>query len=89
MVNMIEKVAKAIAVEQDLSNDYAEVIMDDLKGMARAAIEAMREPTEGMTKAAIGYGIPLSGMYEGSEEDFVEDVYEAMIDKALEEDTDD
>jgi len=55
------------------------------KDEAKAAIEAMRVPTNEMTKAAIGYGIPLSDMYEGSEEDFVEDVYQEMIDKALEE----
>jgi len=79
MDTMIEKVARALYCERIGDPDYD--FEDDPRGwsrsmhiaQARAAIEAMREPTEAMENAAITYGdspILLT--------------YEAMIDAALE-----
>lgn len=47
MTEMIEKVARAIVKE-----DGSFTVIDYHRGLARAAIEAMREPTEAMLSAA-------------------------------------
>lgn len=64
-MSMIEKVAKAIAL-RDTTDEFA---------MARAAIEAMREPTEAM----IEFGFNQTG--DGREN--VKAAWHSMIDAAL------
>lgn len=56
---MLERVARAIFADyhrQGINHDDFDVLLpsiqDSLKSVARAAIEAMREPTEGMVDAA-------------------------------------
>jgi hypothetical protein len=60
--SMIERVARAMAIKDKgddmwgvMSEDgdgYGYVGKNEYRAMARAAIEAMREPTEGMVEAA-------------------------------------
>ncbi len=54
MTEMIERVAKAIYLEFENRPDYAQLQMNGViaEELARAAIEAMREPTEAMLEAA-------------------------------------
>ncbi len=51
MSDMIERVAAAIAV-YGIRNHIVKLPKEDAVDLARAAIEAMREPTEAMLKAA-------------------------------------
>jgi hypothetical protein len=67
---MIERVAKAIAL-RDTTDEFA---------MARAAIKAIREPTQAMMNAAIYKGVDC-GFGCGYPE--YEDVYKATIDSIL------
>lgn len=76
---MIKTIAKAICKAEGVA--YHHSVEQDLK--ARYALEAMKHPTEEMLKAGIGWGLNLSGMYEGTEEEFLQDILEMMIDKAL------
>jgi len=55
-------------------------IGDDYRHKARAAIEAMREPTQEMTNVGIRIGVDC-GM--GLNYNHYDEVYRAMIDKAL------
>ncbi len=49
---MIERVAKAIAKQhQDAAEPYPDDLMPEYRAMARAALEAMREPTDEMIEA--------------------------------------
>ncbi len=73
---MIERVARAIATASGVAPDD-----DDgspnwwmFRGPARAAIEAMREPTEQMQRA--GYTLCVSS-------DNMDDIYHKMVDEAL------
>jgi hypothetical protein len=70
MSDMVERVAKAImaAENPDSADQYSE--------MARAAIEAMREPTKDM--AIMGH----SELIEGGD---IHSVWDAMIDEAIQE----
>lgn len=95
-MNMVEKVARAMMVAKN-GGDYWDEMSDDsdvdyvgrteaLK-MARAAIEAMREPTDAMKLAA---DRAMTGVFYWNYE--VKDesasgavIYSAMIDKALDE----
>jgi hypothetical protein len=67
VTTMIERAARAIADAQDVSEPF-----DNYEEMARAAIAAMREPTEAMLEAS-----PVSGP--------VSIIWQNMIDAALEE----
>lgn len=67
-MNMIERVARAI-----YDNEHSERTMGECISHAKAAIEAMREPTEEMINNCPGYS------------DDVRDNYKAMIDAALKE----
>jgi hypothetical protein len=69
MTEMIERVAKAIEGAFGQDTNFSQ---DAIKGMARAAIEAMREPTAEMNVR------PLSDQSE----EFL-DNYREMIDAAL------
>jgi hypothetical protein len=71
-MNMIEKVAKAIAKQagDDDRSDW-----DAHIGFARAAIEAMREPTVTMLRAGLGHAL-----HPGN-------TLKAMIDAALSEES--
>ncbi|MGY2995426.1 hypothetical protein [Mesorhizobium sp. URHB0026] len=86
MNEMIERVARAICKEsgqpwEASTVDYREICI----GFARAAIEAMREPTEQMTKAACveadkhGY-YHTRGYFDVEEAEYS---WRAMIDAAL------
>lgn len=87
MTTMIERVARAIYYASDMQRMAGkDPYVDDAIGrrfalsMAKAAIEEMREPSEGMCWRGMSY-IPLSG-------EFVHDLkikYQTMIDAALEE----
>lgn len=73
-MNMIEKVARAIALSNRApdSDDWPVYVND-----AKAAIEAMREPTEVMVEDGQDARLDGGGYY---------DVWRAMIDAALRED---
>ena len=75
---MVERVA--IAIEKTAFAPHELPLDPELHGkyrmMARAAIAAMREPTEAMVTA----GAPFAMMAEGDEAGLC---YQAMIDKAL------
>lgn len=69
MAGMVERVARAIANSDGMHPEA----WRPFEVNARAAIEAMREPTEGMIDAGFGYtGYP-------------EEAYKEMIDAALKE----
>jgi len=74
MTNMVEKVAKAINDEMLQHGDYKP------NELARAAIAAMREPTESMRRKLWLYG-------KHHDKEFVMDggMWREMIDAALEE----
>lgn len=86
-MRMIEKVARAIAKSQgfELPNDMSLPYADGSRVgkvmmQSRAAIEAMRQPSEYMEKAAYLHddsGAPLSCAYD--------EIYTVMIDAALNE----
>jgi len=69
MTTMIERVARAICQEEVGALDYWETYLP----LARAAIAAMREPTERMSAAAYPKGRILAG----------KKAWQAMIDAAL------
>lgn len=71
MNDMIERVAKAIAL-RDTTDEFA---------MTRAAIEAMREPTEEMIKV----GFSMTATAQSGTID-IEEVWQAMLDAALKDD---
>jgi len=90
---MVERVARAIAPEWFILTEDSESIVSNYPGQtvdmqrwamtkARAAIEAMREPTEAMEDAAGG---ALCSAIESRAEDAIVcgAVYRAMIDAAL------
>jgi hypothetical protein len=72
-MGMVEKVSKAI--EDELANDWYGVQGDIARRAARAAIQAMREPTEAMKQASRDMSPGMS--------DVVGAEYRAMIDAAL------
>lgn len=86
MSEMIERVARQIfetniTVYLRLSMDFSEQtvsVQEQYRGLARAAIEAMREPTEAMEEAALDVR-PLMLP------DSPREVWGAMIDAALNE----
>lgn len=74
MTDMIERVAWAIC-----GTDPWGTHVDD----ARAAVEAMREPTEAMTKAGVAFAMRIS-LSEGYRwPDYIADLYRTMTDAAL------
>jgi len=77
MNEMIERVAKAIK-DSDSYQDYK-----DYKGYARAAIEAMREPTEEMIEAGGGVISEWNGDMTPATEAAAQIAWPAMIDEAL------
>lgn len=81
MSEMIERVAKAIFADRYPGEDWKDYQKRDYCGHARAAIEAMREPTEAMMAAVDCAGVKaewLSGKAWAAG-------YRAMIDAALSE----
>lgn len=70
--SMVERVAAAIWPHAEWNGDYQEAV-----AAARAAIAAMREPTEGMSLAGD------KRRYSGATNYDAADVYHAMIDAAL------
>ncbi|TAA49361.1 hypothetical protein [Shinella sp. JR1-6] len=102
MTMMIEKVARAICAQQEIDPDELTRERPEYEPYpqwwgftptARAAIEAMREPTEEMQTAAlakIGYEVDwvaglMGSSYSAGVQVFA-DAYTAMIDGALSED---
>lgn len=91
-VSMVERVARAICrsfTSSDFEGDNIERIVEaewqDWLSEARAAILAMREPTNEMVQAAIRAD-PLScDIPDGGAEDVYKPVWNAMIDTALKE----
>jgi len=105
MNDMIEKVANSIAVADlnasaksmpdvpmETMAEYVRLAVEEghYQAMARAAIEAMREPTEAMQNAAIakiGHEVDwVSGLFGGAYDagaHVLSDGYSAMIDAAL------
>lgn len=76
-MSMVERVARAIMRDDfegdDMWNSSGRLLRDSYLKNARAAIEAMREPTEGMAGAGNSLG----------HEEAPSTYYEAMIDAAL------
>lgn len=90
MSGMIERVARAIALasldpetREAVDPDRWEVA-DSYHDLARAAIEAMREPTENMLDFGACYEDQDHDIFD--EGDISRDVWRAMIDAALSED---
>lgn len=79
MSKMVERVARAIAAKDgyDSWSHAHKLTVDHYTGLARVAIEAMREPTEGMVDA--GYDFTADPCWR---EDFVK-AWQACIDEAL------
>lgn len=84
MSEMIERVARALAFKHDQANinkgavlayNAGSIATDYWNGQAKAAIEAMREPTEQMIKA--GMAVKVFGN--------TNETYKSMIDAALKE----
>jgi hypothetical protein len=79
MTEMVDRIMRAMNAYKDTlpkTSDDAPFIYSHRKGLARAAIAAMREPTEAMVKKG------------GSEVDWLRgltDAWKAMIDAALSE----
>lgn len=74
---MVERVEKAL---RDAENPH-EAMWNDFEAMARAAIAAMREPTEKM----VGAGTDEASNHDMLQTDAIPEVYRAMIDAALDE----
>ena len=70
-VGMIERVARAMCAQ----NGNHESAWWEFESNARAAIAAMRDPTEQMATA---------GLHAVRNEEIIDDVWQAMIDAALE-----
>lgn len=83
MSEMIERVAKAIAgvIDSAMPNVYVHTL--DYKAAARAAIQAMREPTEQMVDAVYRQEDP-GFCDEPGTPTAPDDVWRQMIDEALE-----
>jgi len=84
MTSMVEKVARAIYEEMDLSDSLA---LPEAERYARAAIQAMREMTPGMIDAS-SYATTIGdeGVYRiGIDKQGALEVWEAAIDAALKE----
>lgn len=75
MSEMVERVAAAIERANDSAPSFGMKVSDIIKLMARAAIEAMREPTKDMLAAV-----------KMPDQQLVED-WQAMIDEALKSNT--
>lgn len=87
-MDMVERVARAICAADDwTARDLDELTRDGrarYAAMARAAIAAMRGPSEKMVKAGIGaLAVADYGMPEYGPEDAAEMTFSAMIDAAL------
>lgn len=78
--SMIERVARAIFSDRYPDEDWKEYQKRDYCGHARAAIEAMREPTDAMVDS--GHSRPND--FQHGQTTVVE-IYEAMIDAVLSE----
>lgn len=76
MTSMIEKVARAISLSQTQTETMWQAFLPE----ARAAIEAMREPTEAMIESAIPI-VPDCG----SPHNYPEPIWQEVIDAALKE----
>lgn len=95
MTNMIEQVARAICTAD--ANDWDTLTQSyngrmrqhDLERYARAAIEAMREPTPDMVSAggSTAFGGTRDDSFAELAEGMARDAYAAMIDAALTETT--
>ena len=95
MSEMVERVANAL--RDDIAGPSRQG--EPAKGLwlqhARAAIAAMREPTEGMKKRGrtvvslaierVNKGLPLPDAFTFSPVEYADDTYIAMIDEALRE----
>lgn len=85
MNEMIERVARAITKYPDKPkewDDYSPIAQEIFRTIARLAIEAMREPTEGMCERA--FEADLSD-YEDDALRYFADIWQEMIDAALKE----
>lgn len=88
MSEMVEKVARAIFEQQNKVSIYPNRWESDpshWRGMARAAIEAMREPTRDILNAAVDTTGAGSGMswVNRSPQTLFEQAHRGMIDAAL------
>lgn len=92
--SMIERVAKAIYEKQPAMkamyppipipwDQASEVWRAPFLNFARAAIEAMREPTEGMVDAAYRVSVFGADLHDFVAHDCSGPVWEAMIEEAL------
>ena len=85
MTDMIERVAKAIFDEGNNPSDDLESDKDITLRFARAAIEAMREPTDAVMEAGCASN-PPGGYHAGTTlRDIIGAEWRAMIDEALKE----
>jgi hypothetical protein len=83
MSEMVERVARAMAADYNIRHDcqhgfddvfFLDAVRDEWRAAARAAISAMREPTEAMVRAANRNNHPRD-----------EETWRTMVDAALEE----
>ncbi len=83
--SMVEKVAKAIAYNGLESGSPHKPNWRNYVDEAKAAIAAMRNPSEAILKKAARNGIPNIDYYEGSAEEYMDDMLDMFLDAALEE----
>lgn len=86
--SMIERVARALMSAQESRDlDYASpMVREAYLFAARAAIEAMREPTEEMLDAAY-VGSEIGDFMDGLPDEVLSQAFTDMIDAALKEGT--
>ncbi len=92
-MDMVERVARAMCDERwgpgafDTPTEgggFSQEAKEQFRNEARAALAAMREPTEKMVRAGIGaLAVADYGMPEYGPEDAAEMTFSAMIDAAL------
>ena len=84
MSEMVKKVAQAIENEWIMAADFNDPDRSfPAAEMARAAIAAMREPTEAMTISADALSIPGADLHDFVAYDCSRPLWQAMIDEAL------
>jgi hypothetical protein len=86
-MTMIERVARALhsRVDDRLWTDprVAMLERDEWRDLARAAIEAMREPTEAMVDRFVSRALCVSVHGDGGWSAYAREQWQAMIDAAL------
>ena len=85
-MNMIERVARAICAAHGYRDPYIDATWPKYEPHARAAIEAMREPTRAVIKAGVDFApVALPSMAAAQAPYIMRLKFQQMITAALEE----